>query len=121
MLGCCSICLNEVRSTRNNTGLRCGHLFHTKCLEEWKRRGKNTCPVCRRVFDASNYKVTVQIQNNVTQMANTVTLDEQSVFNVLDIFDIHFDVEELPDLQTLLSDLGVGGPDFDPSIFDTET
>ena len=116
----CSICLNEVRSTRNNSGLRCGHLFHSECLEAWKKRGKNTCPVCRRVFDVSKFKVTVQIQNNITAAAESVTLNEESVFNVLDIFDINFDVEDLPDLQSLLDDLGVSGADLDSSLFDTE-
>lgn len=116
----CSICLNEVRPTRNNTGLRCGHLFHTHCLEEWKKRGKNTCPMCRKVFDASKFRVTVQIQNNVTEVVDTVTLNQESMFDVLDLFDINFDFEDLVDLDSLLSDLGVSRTDLDSSIFDTE-
>ena len=31
----CSICLNEVKPTRNNA-IRCGHIFHKSCIERWK-------------------------------------------------------------------------------------
>jgi hypothetical protein len=64
--------------------------------------------------------VVVTIQNNVTVASNSVTLTENSIFSVLDIFDINFDLEELPDLDSLLSDLGVSLSDFDSSILDTE-
>ena len=50
----CTICLNDVRATRANHPLRCGHVFHYDCLEEWKNQGKNTCPVCRKsCFDTT--------------------------------------------------------------------
>ncbi len=50
----CTICLNDVRATEANHPLRCGHVFHYDCLEEWKNQGKNTCPVCRKsCFDTT--------------------------------------------------------------------
>ena len=24
------------------------HLFHTKCIEAWIRKGHNSCPLCRK-------------------------------------------------------------------------
>jgi hypothetical protein len=72
------------------------------------------------VIDATRFKVVVTIQNNVTAAANSVTLDEESIFNVLDLFDINFDVEELPDLESILADLGMSLADFDSSILDAE-
>ena len=116
----CSICLNEVRSTRTNPPIRCGHMFHSHCLQEWKDKGKNTCPVCRKIFDGSQFKIVVTIQNNYTAASNSVSLNEESIFNVMDLFDITFDVEEALDLDSLLSDLGVSLSDFDPSVLDTE-
>src|SRR6056300_253965 len=116
----CSICLNELRCTRTNPPARCGHVFHSHCLEEWKNQGKNTCPVCRKVFDVTQYKVIVTIQNNVTAVSNSVTLNEESIFSVLDLFDINFDIEELPDLESILADLGMSLSDFDASVLDTE-
>ena len=68
----------------------------------------------------SKFKVTVSITNNITAAANAVVLSEQNVLNVLDIFDVNFDVEELLDLESLLADLGMGLTDLDPSLLDTE-
>lgn len=116
----CSICLNEVRATRTNPPIRCGHIFHTHCLERWKEQGKNTCPTCRKVFDASQFKIIVTIQNNYTAASNSVSLNEESIFNVMDLFDITFDVQETLDLDSILADLGVSLTDFDPTVLDAE-
>jgi len=64
--------------------------------------------------------VIVTIQNNVTAVSNSVTLNEESIFSVLDLFDINFDIEELPDLESILADLGMSLSDFDASVLDTE-
>lgn len=116
----CSICLNEVRSTRTNPPIRCGHIFHTHCLEKWKSQGKNTCPTCRRVFDVSQYKVEVRIHNNYTHVSNLVSLNEESILDVLDLFDISFEAQDTLDLNSILSDLGITLSDFDSAILDTE-
>ena len=116
----CSICLNEVRCTRTNPPIRCGHMFHSHCLQEWKNQGKNTCPVCRKVFDATQFKIIVTIHNNYTAVSNSVSLNEESIFDVLDLFDITFDVEDAPDLDSILADFGMGLTDFDSTILDAE-
>jgi len=95
-------------------------MFHSHCLEQWKKQGKNTCPTCRKVFDASQFKIVVTIQNNYTATANSVSLNDESIFDVLDLFDITFDVENQPDLDSILADLGVSLTDFDPSVLDAE-
>lgn len=44
----CMICLEEMDGydfTVNK--LKCGHKFHYRCLDEWKRHSK-FCPVCRK-------------------------------------------------------------------------
>ena len=76
--------------------------------------------MCRKVFDVTQYKIVVTIQNNVTAASNSVTLNEESIFSVLDLFDINFDIEELPDLESILADLGMSLSDFDASVLDTE-
>jgi hypothetical protein len=116
----CSICLSEVRCTRKNPPARCGHMFHSHCLQEWKDQGKNSCPICRKIIDGAQFKITVTVQNNYTATANSVSLNEDSIFNVLDLFDINFDVDEVPDLDSILADLGVSLSDFDTSILDAE-
>jgi len=72
------------------------------------------------VFDVSQFKIVVTIHNNYTAAANSVSLNEESIFNVMDLFDITFDVENQPDLDSILADLGVSLTDFDPTILDAE-
>jgi len=46
----CSICLEEVWKDGDNRMLECGHVFHTKCINQWlcdKRGHDKMCPVCR--------------------------------------------------------------------------
>jgi len=95
-------------------------MFHSHCLQRWKEQGKNTCPTCRKVFDTSQFKIVVTIQNNYTAASNSVSLNEESIFDVLDLFDITFDVENQPDLDSILSDLGVSLTDFDSAVLDAE-
>ncbi len=113
----CAICLNEVRETRHNKPLRCGHLFHSHCLEKWKAKGKQTCPVCRKIFDGSNFKVQITIHNMFESTSNVIDLQDQYIFNALDIF---FDMETETDMSSLLSDFGVSVSDFDPLVLNTE-
>jgi len=95
-------------------------MFHSHCIEEWKSKGKNTCPVCRKIFDVSKFKVVVTIQNNYTAASNSVSLESQSIFNMMDMFDMTFDVENTLDLDSLLADLGVSLSDFDSLVLDAE-
>lgn len=113
----CSICLNEVRETRYNQPIRCGHLFHSHCIDSWKKRGKVTCPVCRKVFDGTQFKVQVTVWNNMTETSNVLDVENDFVFDALDVF---FDVDNITDLDSLLSDFGISVTDFDPSVLNTE-
>jgi hypothetical protein len=119
-MSACSICLNQVRPTRTNPPIRCGHIFHSDCLEQWKGKGKNTCPMCRKVFDVSNYRVTLTVENNRNETSNVISLDENMIFNVMDIFNITFEIEDVMDLDSLLSDIGSSLSDLDPLVLDTE-
>lgn len=113
----CSICLNEVRETRHSKAIRCGHIFHSHCLENWKKRGKVTCPVCRKVFDGSKFRVQISIFNDYELTSNTVSVSNEFIFDALDIL---LAVEHEDDLTSILDDFGVSMTDFDPSIFNTE-
>jgi hypothetical protein len=45
----CPICWSDFRRREMVTTLICDekHVFHTDCIEEWIRKGHNTCPLCR--------------------------------------------------------------------------
>ncbi|KAL2940374.1 E3 ubiquitin-protein ligase RNF13, partial [Bienertia sinuspersici] len=56
-MDCCSVCLEEFETRKNNSSdgdgdgdvaiLPCSHIFHEDCLVPWIAKGKNTCPFCR--------------------------------------------------------------------------
>jgi len=73
--------------------------------------------VCRKIFDGANFRVQITIHNMFESSSNTVNLENEYIFDALDIF---FDVENQTDLTSLLSDFGVGVSDFDPLILNAE-
>ena len=113
----CAICLNTVRETRQNKPIRCGHLFHSHCIEKWKERGNQTCPICRKIFDGENFKIQVTIHNIIPERTSNLMVQDEFIFDVLDIF---FDVSNVQDIESLLSDFGMSVSDFDTLVFDTE-
>ena len=45
----CSICLENIRPLYS-LSVRCGHVFHSKCINKWIIHGGNSCPMCRTKF-----------------------------------------------------------------------
>jgi len=43
----CSICLQELL-LQSACALRCGHVFHASCCEEWINKGNSNCPQCKK-------------------------------------------------------------------------
>ncbi|OAL01503.1 hypothetical protein IQ06DRAFT_293579 [Phaeosphaeriaceae sp. SRC1lsM3a] len=44
----CAICLDVFDEDAQVRDLRCGHVFHTHCLDEWFARFNEYCPLCHR-------------------------------------------------------------------------
>ena len=42
----CAICYAAYELGSYQAHMRCGHVFHSRCLTKWLQR-KQTCPVCR--------------------------------------------------------------------------
>ena len=93
----CSICLEDVRETRSNKPSRCGHLFHGSCLKKWKEKGKNTCPLCRKLIDVSTYNVSITSQSSI---------DPDLLDNIVDMFEIGLEFEDRIDIESLFADIG---------------
>ena len=45
----CSVCLNDI-SFNDVCNTNCNHDFCEKCLDEWFKRNKITCPLCRGII-----------------------------------------------------------------------
>jgi Ring finger domain len=119
----CSVCFSSM--LRNTRTLPCGHAFHQKCVDRWKRmcRGSPTCPMCRAPFDLPTYRVTITIQNtreNTTESSQYTTTDIQGIqdefgldLRILDpeaTMNIVFDLDENEDLREVLAAIGVPRP-----------
>lgn len=76
--------------------------------------------MCRKVFDVSRFKVTLTVENNDNETSNIISMDEDMIFNVMDIFNITFEVEDILDLESLLTDVGSSLSDLDPLVLNTE-
>ena len=125
----CAICLNSIRKTRHTPELKCGHFFHSECIEGWEDQGGETCPLCRKMISGAKYRVTITIENLENRVSNTHTVpgevaqaiserlhieDEVNRYNT----DIMFDVEDLDDLSEMLREFGI--PNADTLVLDTE-
>ncbi|KAL3118841.1 hypothetical protein niasHT_008188 [Heterodera trifolii] len=49
--GDCSICMEELKSTKKSKVLPCNHALHKECLKELKNQRQNKCPICRANLD----------------------------------------------------------------------
>jgi len=55
----CSICLENIY-VNESYKLDCGHNFHTKCIIEWFRNYKKTCPMCRDSPNEVNFQKEIE-------------------------------------------------------------
>ena len=115
----CSICF--VHMNGGTRTLDCGHTFHGRCLERWKRQQDTpTCPMCRTPFDAPKYRVTLTIQrvSDGTEAVQEVAVDDierlaqEFEINLQTIaqnyrMDITFDIEQHEDLRDVLNGMGI--------------
>ena len=118
----CSVCLQGLnRSTRT---LPCGHEFHLKCVDRWKRtcRADPTCPMCRAPFDLPKYRIRIvidRVEEGTHEVRSYVTSNIQTIrdefgldLRVLDTHEdaslnILFDLEAHEDIVEVLRTLGV--------------
>lgn len=111
----CSICLGNLEGACKT--LPCGHVFHRRCILQWKRTGHHTCPYCREPFmePQPNYRITITVENLTNQETFTNTSnvipDLIQRLNVLTpdamFTDIILDVNTREALIEVLADLGL--------------
>ena len=60
----CSVCLSEFENGELVKTLRCGHMFHTECIDPWLINERALCPVCRQgIYQVEDW-VGVRIRMN---------------------------------------------------------
>ena len=124
----CTICLESMTASTSRR-LRCGHVFHNSCVENLKGSGSHACPLCRKLFDVSKYKISIQIENRDTDSSQSIDLSEEGIFNMLEglsilpsagLTSIDYDTDLLSDLESFLRDVGISPTDFDTFVLDAE-
>ena len=65
----CSICLENIKLNEDINILKCGHLFHYKCIERLVDHHLNCCPNCR--CDLKTGKIEANNQNNNNGLFST--------------------------------------------------
>lgn len=80
----CSICLSEIKCSKNHYITECIHHYHEECFQTWYRRNK-TCPICRQkniAYDRPLYHKLTQRQ--YTNLENTILgLNMEDVLTLL--------------------------------------
>lgn len=60
----CAICHEKIDNTDDFTKTLCGHVYHTRCVESWKKY-KHSCPMCRvGMFDSDKIANDSLIENH---------------------------------------------------------
>lgn len=127
----CSVCFGPLAAQGNRT-LGCGHSFHTRCVDRWKRTcpGDPTCPLCRVPFDLPVYKCRLIIERVFDNQRTVSDFETSNVANIIAGFgldfreliprgtgrlltDIHFDVDPTEVLEDILRELGLPDVRFD--------
>ena len=116
----CSVCLTSMGPGSTRT-LPCGHTFHSRCIERWKRTSC-TCPMCRTPFDQPQYRVSVSVHHLAS---DSVTRESYITSNVSQVFqtfgisglqprfitDIFFDVGFDEFIDEVFQEIGIRLPE----------
>ena len=85
MVICCSVCLHDLNfSDQNISVLKCGHMFHHDCLQEWIQSSK-TCPDCRRQIGKNSLvkKVYPKVSEDNTNIYSGNSSESKALFELL--------------------------------------
>ena len=67
----CIICLQNI-NLNDRVFLRCGHSFHSRCIDEWINMSKNECPICRQniEFNSRTSQNSINLEENENNNQN---------------------------------------------------
>lgn len=82
----CLICHENILKTGYGVSIECGHIFHGKCLMEWKATNQ-TCPICRAVFSVETIHTlylmgTTNDEDYKFEICSDIKEKDQSVYNI---------------------------------------
>ncbi|KAI3862915.1 hypothetical protein MKW98_011954 [Papaver atlanticum] len=87
----CSVCLQDMNVDDHAAVLKCSHVFHEKCVEEWAER-KPSCPLCRHDIRKENIKRKRPKHHDEELKGKISTHFRWKTFTVLGILSVVFSV-----------------------------
>ena len=66
----------------NRTVTKCGHVFHTNCLEEWKEYS-NTCPNCRIILTVGGNSEDKDKNEEICSICHEIFVINEDIFNTV--------------------------------------
>jgi hypothetical protein len=79
---CCLVCLCDFEAKETGRKLvKCNHLFHKDCIDQWLTTGRNSCPLCREQgVDEKKMEETEEVEDSLEDSdtrtgAETETVD----------------------------------------------
>ena len=86
----CSICLCEFEEKDVIKKLRCGHYFHSECIDPWLLNNKAVCPVCRRgIYDNDEWNILEEGQSHDIEMIMSRE-DQRMTYSLSNLFTFVF-------------------------------
>ena len=82
----CTICLKEDLIQEEIYNTDCNHIFCKDCLDDWFKRGNQSCPLCRSEINTYKYKdenYKLIIYNTTTQTTQTNNITDLLTNNTL--------------------------------------
>ncbi|XP_058079873.1 E3 ubiquitin-protein ligase RHA2A-like [Magnolia sinica] len=84
----CVVCLNKIEEGEEIRELRCEHLFHRACLDQWIGYRHGTCPICRgslplKIVARMGGSNEEDIEDLMSQYSSFLGFNLHSVYNSL--------------------------------------
>jgi hypothetical protein len=76
----CAICYEYNKNGEFPNKIGCGHYFHYSCLNDWAKRGSNTCPTCRRPI---NMLLGLPTQTNIELFKTIQSVEKNFITNYM--------------------------------------
>ncbi|XP_021954746.1 E3 ubiquitin-protein ligase TRAIP [Folsomia candida] len=105
----CPICIDNVYALYSDENQLCmvsdcGHVFHRKCVTEWQKRGRNTCPICQQRYQKVYNLFGLLTRSQANSVARTPPPVGSSNNDIDAYLTIHFLRDEVSSLQNKVTE-----------------
>lgn len=90
----CLVCLCEFEAKEVARKLvKCNHLFHKECIDQWLTTGRNSCPLCRE--QGVDEKKTAESEETSTESSSSASTSSGDDTTIAGAENVHMEQEEV--------------------------